>query len=204
MNLRLYAEKIAVKEVKEELQGSIVLPEHRHVKQELGEVLAVGDGKYRTGEERPMFVKPGDIVMYQLGGPQMAAAAYKVGDQPLKIFHQGDAIARLKSNVVTLENFEILGNWVLMKVEVEQSLIHVPEKHATPEQFRFTVQQVGEGFAMPGIKIGSEVFAERAKCAPIEIDGITYVYTVQDFIHGVLIEDEPSDAVPTPSAAPEA
>jgi len=185
----MYAEKIAVREMQEELKGSIVLPQHRQIRQEIGEVVAVGDGKYRTGEEKPMFVKPGDIVMYQLGGPQLQNSIYKVGPELLKIFHQGDAIARLKTNIVCLENFEILGNWVLLKPEIEQDLIVLPEQHAPLERIHFSVVQVGAGFALPDIKPGTEVFAERGKCAPIEIDGTTFVYTLQDFIHGALLED---------------
>lgn len=200
----MYAEKIAVKEAKEELEGSIMMPDHRHVKRELGEVVAVGDGHYRTGEKKPIFVKPGDIVLYQLGGPQMINATYKIGDQPLKIFHQGDCIARLKSNVVNMENFEILGNWVLLRVEIQQSLIEVPERFAQPDQLRFFVEQIGEGFEMPDIKIGTEVFPERGKCSPIEIGQGTYVYTLQDFIHGCLVEEEVTDTATAPSDSPEA
>lgn len=198
--LNLFAEKIAVTPVTEELEGSIIFPESRHIRFELGKVIATGNGHYRTGEERQMWVKTGDIIMFQLGGPQIANAVFKLDDKPIKIFHQGDAIARLKTNIVKVEDFEILGNWVLLRPEVEKSLIVIPDKCAPPESFRFFVEQIGAGFAMGNIHIGDEVFPERGKCCPLEIDGKTYVYTLQDFLHGVLTPHATEDSVAAPEA----
>jgi co-chaperonin GroES (HSP10) len=186
--LHLLNEKIAVQEIREELQGSIALPEHRLIKHELGRVVAVGNGKYRTGENKTMWVKEGDIVLYQLGAPQQNNALFKIDGKPLKVFHQGDVIARLSSPTVKMENFAIVGNWVLLSVEVEQGVILVPEAIAPSETFKFRLLQKGAGFDLPGVEIGDEVLPERGRCAPIEIDGKTYVFTLQDFIHGTVTD----------------
>jgi len=56
------------------------------------------------------------------------------------------------------------------------------------------------------IKVGQMVYPERGKCLPVEIDGVTYVYTHQDFLHGALEEVSVADAViedvvPSPTAS---
>lgn len=201
----LFNEKIAVKQVKEEMKGSIILPQNRVLKFEMGEVLATGDGTYRDGTKRDMWVKPGDIVMYQLGGPQIENSKFKLNGQPIKIFHQGDVIARLTSLTITRDTFKIIGNWVLLEVEVDQGLIIVAKEHAPAEEFKFIVRQVGEGCQLP-VKVGQQVYPERGKCLPVEIDGTTFVYTHQDFLHGALTEVSVSDPLveddaPTPSAS---
>jgi co-chaperonin GroES (HSP10) len=194
--LTLFGENVAVQMVEEAVEGKITLPQNKHVRHELGRVMTVGDGKYRTGENRTMWVKPGDIIMYQLGGPQISNAAYKLDDAPIRVFHQGDAIARLKINKITMENIQILGDWVLLRVETQKGLIVIPDQHVPPENFKFYLEQVGEGFKL-NIAIGEEVMPERGRCAPMDINGKTYVYTHQDFLRGVV---RPSAAAPV--AAP--
>lgn len=216
-NLKLFGEKVSVTQAKEELKGSIILPETRMVKFEIGKITATGDGKYRDGTERKMWVKPGDLVMYQLGGPQIENSKFKRDGVPMKVFHQGDVIARLDpvprgpdipadapdTVIVSLDTFHIIGNWVLLEVKLEQGIIIVPEKSAPSEEFKFFVRQVGEGVELP-LKVGEEVYPERGKCLPVEIDGVTYAYTHQDFLHGVLkpLEVEIVDNVPSPADAP--
>lgn len=170
----------------------------------MGEVIATGDGHYRDGTKRDMWIKPGDIVMYQLGGPQIENSKFKLNGNPIKIFHQGDVIARLSALTVSKDTFEIIGNWVLLEIEVDQGLIIVSKEHAPAEEFKFVVRQVGQGVKLP-LVIGEMCFPERGKCLPVEIDGVTYVYTHQDFIHGALTNVPVSDAViedavPSPSA----
>ena len=201
---KLLNEKVATKQVTQEMKGSIILPENRTIKFEMGEVIAVGDGTYRDGTVRKMWVKPGDIVMYQLGGPQIENSKFKIDGTPIKIFHQGDIIARLTSAEITKDSFNIIGNWVLLEVEYEQGIIIVAKHHAPAEEFRFIVKQVGEGVNL-GLVAGQEVFPERGKCLPVEIDGVTYVYTHQDFLHGSLapgVRSSTATAAATPIAAP--
>ena len=209
-NLKLLGEKVAVVQAKEELKGSIILPENRMIKFEIGKVIAAGDGKYRDGTERKMWVKPGDLVMYQLGGPQIENSKFKKDGVSIKIFHQGDIIAKLDPLAdkpdtvqVSMDSFHIMGNWVLLEVKLEQGIIIVPEKSAPSEDFKFVVRQTGAGVELP-IEAGQEVYPERGKCLPVEIDGTTYVYTHQDFLHGALrqVEVEIVDAVPSPIDAP--
>lgn len=203
--IKLFNEKIAVKQAVEEIKGSIILPQNRVKKFEMGEVIAIGDGKYRDGKSQDMWVQPGDIVMYQLGGPQIENSKFKLDGTPIKVFHQGDVIAKLSALTITKDTFHIVGNWILLEIEVEQGLIIVAKEHAPAEEFKFVVRQIGQGVKLP-ISVGQYVYLERGKCLPVEIDGVTYVYTHQDFIHGALEQDDlplvvgdvVEDAVPTP------
>jgi co-chaperonin GroES (HSP10) len=191
--LTLFGENIAIQMIEETIEGEIILPQNKFIRHELGRVLSVGDGKYRTGEAKTMWVAPGDIIMFQLGGPQVNNATFKLDGKPIRVFHQGDAIARLKTNTINMDNIQILGDWVLLRVEVQQGTIIVPEQHQSPENFRFYLEQIGAGFKLD-IKVGEEVLPERGRCAPIDINGKTYVYTHQDFIRGVV--RQPAAATP--------
>jgi len=201
--LTLLGENIAVTMVEEQMEGEIILPQNKYVRHELGRVIAVGDGKYRQDPssatpipDRTIWVKPGDIIMYQLGGPQIGNAAYKLDEQPIRIFHQGDAIATLKTNKITMENIQILGNWVMLRVETQKGLIVIPDQAQPPENFKFYLEQKGAGVTLD-IAIGEEVLPERGRCAPIDINGKTFVYTHQDFIRGVV---RPTPAAAAPAA----
>lgn len=186
--LHLFNERVAVVEVKEELSGSILLPEHRLLVHQLGRVVATGDGKYRSGKSETIWVKEGDIVLYQLGGPQVNNSLFKLDGKPIRVFHQGDIIARLKKPKVNMENFEIVGNWVLLSAQQEHLVILVPQAAAAPESFIFTVVQKGAGVTV-GVEVGDTVYPERGKCAPIELDGKVYVWTLQDFLFGKVKPD---------------
>lgn len=203
---KLFGEKIAAKQASEEREGSIILPENRVLKFEIGEIIAIADGKYRDGTVREMWVKPGDIVMYQLGGPQIENSKFKLDGTPIKIFHQGDVIAKLTSKVINRDTFKVIGNWVLLEVKYDQpGVIIVPDKVAPSEDFKFIVAQFGDGVKLP-ITVGQQVYPERGKCLPVDINNTTFVYTHQDFLHGALTEVEITDpviedAVPTPATA---
>lgn len=171
----------------------------------MGEVIATGDGSYRDGTKREMWVKPGDIVVYQLAGPAVENSKFKLNGSPIKIFHQGDVIARLTAKKITKDTFQIIGNWVLLEVKLDQGLIIVPEKQAPSEDFKFFVHQIGEGIKLP-LKVGQQVYPERGRCLPVEVEGTTFVYTHQDYLHGALEELQISDpvvedSVPSPADA---
>lgn len=192
--LKLLNERIALESLQEELQGSLYLPQHRSVTHEIGRVIGVGDGVYRTGEKKPMWIKPGDIVLYQLGAPQLSNSMFKLDGKPVRVFHQGDVIAKLDKPIIKLEYFHVTGLWVLLDPVIEQGTIIVPEVHMPAENIKFKVVQKGEGCSgVPGLEIGDEVYPERGKCAPIELDGHAYVWTLVDFLYGIVKDDSQKD-----------
>lgn len=76
--------------------GSIIVPDNARAKQHRGTVLQVGDGKYlENGRIRPMFVKPGDRIIFNLYGGKYAGTTVKLNDGSEAILiEDDDVIAR--------------------------------------------------------------------------------------------------------------
>jgi co-chaperonin GroES (HSP10) len=185
MTLKLFGQRIALTEVKEELEGSILLPESRTRSFYIGRIIAVGDGLEPDGKVKPMWVSAGDLVMFQLIGAQVTASQFIHESNKVRILHQGDVIARLKSNVVKMDNFEILGDWVLSKVEMQSgTTLVVPDSARQPDMFTFKLEQKGAGVEHD-IQKGEEVYVERMRCNPVEIDRVTYAFCHKSDVHGV-------------------
>jgi len=186
MILKLFGQRIALIEVKEELEGSILLPESRTRSCYMGRVTVVGDGRDPDGTVKPMWVSAGDLIMFQLIGAQAIASQFVHDDNKVRILHQGDAIARLKSNMIKLENFEILGDWVLSKVDMQTgTTLVVPDSARQPNMFTFKLEQKGAGVEHD-IQKGEEIYVERMRCNPIEIDRVTYAFCHKNDVHGVV------------------
>ena len=187
--MKLFGQRIAITEVKEELEGSIILPETRAKSFYMGRVIAVGDGKEKDGTTKTIWVKIGDLVMFQLIGTQDAASQFVHGGTKVRILHQGDAIARLNSTKVSLDNFEILGDWVLAKVDVNTgtSLV-LPDSARQPDMFTFKVEQKGAGVEYD-IQKGEEIYPERMRCNPVEIDRVAYAFCAKLDVYGVAKSD---------------
>jgi co-chaperonin GroES (HSP10) len=169
--LQLFGERVAVIAVEEEMQGSIFVPQERNKAYELGRVLAVGDCKRPDGKQQGPWVREGDIVLYQLiGAAHQEATKYVLDGHAIRILNQNDLLGRLSSTSVLLENFEILGNYVLLRAVPGQMspTIKVPSQFVPRECWRFFVVQKGAGVDIP-INLGQEVYAERDRTTPLEI-----------------------------------
>jgi co-chaperonin GroES (HSP10) len=189
--LRIFGERVAITELKEEYEGEILLPENRHVVHSLGEVVSVGDGKWSTGEPKEMFLKEGDIVFYQCSGMVLFNNMFKVGDVPILIMHQGDIIARLTSRKVAIENFTVCGNFLLCEKTYERpSLIIIPDnaEQATKQEHsvvHYHVVQVGNTVKLP-VEVGQEVTVHQGRANPLQLNGKEYVYVDQANINGII------------------
>ena len=203
--LVLFGEKVALHNLPEVVETTLELPENRSISFNIGEVLAVADGVYRDGTKKTMWVSNGDYVMYMLdgeNGPTTRNAKIKLNGELVHVIHQGDCIARLHGQKITLNEFEILGEYLLLKAFQNEpsGLIIQPKQYAPPEEFRFIVEQTGQGIKLP-LKKGMEVFPEYGKCGPLTIDRETYVFTHADWIRAAwlpTIETETEDTVPSP------
>jgi co-chaperonin GroES (HSP10) len=198
--LKLFGERVAVVTVEEEIQGSILLPQERNRNYELGRVIAVGDCRTLEGDQKTAWAIIGDMVLYQLIGPQEQSSKFVLDGKAIRILHQNDLLGRLSSPVVCLENFQILGQWVLLRANLGVvSTIHVPARYAPVENYRFYVVQKGEGVNIP-LEIGQEVYAERNRTTHLEIkptkvengpsESEVYGFCHYQWVYGILENNE--------------
>lgn len=91
MTLKPLFDKVVVKKLEEKEQsvGGIFLPAAAQEKQEVAEVIAVGNGGVIDGKEVVMVVKPGDKVLYS----KYAGSQFKIDGQEVTIVKQSDILA---------------------------------------------------------------------------------------------------------------
>lgn len=91
MTLKPLFDKVVVKKLEEKEQsvGGIFLPTAAQEKQEVAEVIAVGNGGVIDDKEVVMVVKPGDKVLYS----KYAGSQFKIDGQEVTIVKQSDILA---------------------------------------------------------------------------------------------------------------
>jgi co-chaperonin GroES (HSP10) len=193
MKIQLFGERVLFEPVEEELKGSIVLPEKANKNYELGRVLLIGNGKTKGADgsikEVPIHVQPGDIVWFQIN-PMMAAnsAVRFKGKTYLQVL-QHDLIGKLKSTTVSLENFSILGHWILIDTfedRIPGSQIHLPDtvQDQSVRMLRYFVVQKGEN--VKDFEIGDEVIIEKRAAQLVAFNDEPYFYLDSRHVHGVV------------------
>ncbi|MFN2328935.1 MAG: co-chaperone GroES [Chromatocurvus sp.] len=93
MKIRPLYDRVVVrrKEEEEKTSGGIVLPGSAKEKPNQGEVVAVGDGKVLdNGEQRPVAVKVGDIVVF---GQYAGSNTIKIEGEELIIMSESELYA---------------------------------------------------------------------------------------------------------------
>ncbi len=94
MKLKPLGDRLIVKAIEEEATtaSGIVLPDTAKEKPQLGEVLAIGDGRYDdSGKRIPMDVAKGDKVLYsKYGGTEI-----KIDGEDLLVLRESDVLAKL-------------------------------------------------------------------------------------------------------------
>lgn len=181
-----------------------------------GKVSAVGDGKltwsmreqiagrgFASPEKIPSLVSLGDRVCFELNTMIERSQVYRkwqTGMDAIQML-QTDLIGRLKADVVSLENFEILGDFVLVKPVVRNSrtsLLVLPDSAQKNTEFvYYTVVQKGSTVDLP-IKVGQEIIINHGRINALffstvnQITGTAtndeYGYVIKDYIHGVVDE----------------
>ncbi len=91
MTLKPLFDKVVVKKLEEKEQsvGGIFLPTAAQEKQEVAEVIAVGNGGVIDGKEVVMVVKPGDKVLFR----KYYGSQFKIDGQEVTIVKQSDILA---------------------------------------------------------------------------------------------------------------
>lgn len=186
----LFGDRVLVaKEVTK--QGSIIIPQgagqdmHR-----LGRVVSTGSGKRPGAKDVEMYVKEGDLVWFQTNAIMQSHQMYELEGEILMNLMQSEIIARVGSNEITYDNFDVLGEWVLVKPFLKQppkAKILLPEAAKQAMAIYFRVEKMGHQVDLP-IKKGDEVVLVHGRAQPFAIQREDYAYVHKSFVHGVVEE----------------
>jgi len=191
--LRPCGQRVVVKLVEDEVKtkNGVIVPSKRSESfNRLGRVLAVGNGWFQ-GKHSPMYARVGDICFFQLEQHQAINTAYMDKEHGLVFFlHDLDMIARLTEPSFDLEYFQVIGLWILVKVETRGlypgSRIIVPQiENTTADLQTYTVIQKGDGVKID-LNVGDEVSLARTRCNPIYLDRQLYGWIEEKFVYGTM------------------
>ncbi len=199
--IKVFGNRLAIVETDEPLSGTIALPQNYQKNDyRLGVVTHVGDGvKCRVSQ--------GDHVLFQIPDAIKKTATYSypdVDDGPnaFVIISAGDVFGVVDAAVfakdeaerkkVATSTFRVVGDWVLMGMEVlraNEDVIVLPDNASVRlSDIHFNVLQVGDTVhtadTEPAYRTGTRVFVERARATPIKFDGDEVVLVHKDYIHG--------------------
>jgi len=176
-----------------------------------GKVNAVGDGKLTASMREqlagrgfktdaiPGVVKEGDRVCFELNDMIKHTQVYKRWRDKKDMIQllQTDLIGRLSGDNVSLENFQILGDFVLVKPELRGTggAILLPASvEKAPEFVYYKVVQIGSSVDLD-IKVGDEIIINHGKINVLVFNhknpagghvNDEYGYVIKDYVHGVV------------------
>jgi co-chaperonin GroES (HSP10) len=188
---RMFGDRVLMERVQFK-QGLIYTPDLENSIARIGRVIAHGDGTFRDGRKNvKMHVGVGDLVYFQANAQMAASSAYdrSVEDTCINI-PQGEIIAKVTSVEQSLEGFEVIGDWVLLKPfqrEMKDSRIVIPDIAKNIQALYFRVEQKGSTVDLD-IEKGDEVLITQGYCHPIQIKGEDFGFILKQGIHGVVEE----------------
>lgn len=180
--IKLFGDRVALHLVDEEYEGLLVPAPTNQKQYCLSTVVAVGD----PAEE----IKVGDIVFWQNNGIIERNCRYVLNGKFLFVLARSNLVARLSGRKVKLKDFQILGDYCLVKRVIEQpsKLIHVPSsvQETNPEMIvKFYVEQNGSTTDLD-LKKGQEVMVDRNAANPLKIEGQDFCYVHKNYVVGTL------------------
>lgn len=182
---KLFGDRVALQLVDEEYEGMLVPAPNQMKMHVLSRVIAVGD--------KCKEVAVGDIVLWQNNGLIERNCRYVMDGKPVFVLMRGDMIARLSNRLVKLGNFQILGEWCLVRKVVEQpsKLIVVPEAAEESQALvlRFVLEQKGSECDVD-VALGDELIVDRARSNPIRIHREDFYYVHKNCVLGVIAKPE--------------
>ncbi len=180
--ISIFGERIAVKRTEQKFEGKIFLPPSRQKSYDIGEVIEAGSKSY---------LKPGDMVLFQIHDFVAVNSMIKVDKEPVIIFHQNDVIATVASKTLSWDVVTVTGKRLLLEPWIDKlsDIIITPDSVAneSKELVRYKVTQLGAQVDIP-VVVGQEVFPDRGKCFPLVIGSENRVYVDQECILGIRLE----------------
>jgi hypothetical protein len=214
--IKVFGHRALLEWWKPEAESRIIQPDisGQHDVLRWGKVSAVGDGKLSASMREqlagrgfktdtiPSVVKEGDRVCFELNDMIKHCQVYKRWRDKKDMIQllQTDLIGRLHGDTVSLANFEILGDFVLVKPELRgtgSSILLPATVEKSPEFVYYKVVQIGSSVGLP-INVGDEIIINHGKINVLmfnhrnEAGGHVndeYGYVIKDYVHGV-VQDE--------------
>jgi len=167
-----------------ERQGSIIVPQSADNLYQIGRVVFVGNGQDPEfvvsargagimrvrPEPKESLVAVGDLVYFQTNMIMAAHQQYEYGTEAYLSLHQTELIARLASNVVNYDNFEPLGEWVLVQPHKREqdSRIVVPDTVKAGAFIYWTLAKKSV-VSQLSVQLGQEIMVNTGRINPIFI-----------------------------------
>jgi co-chaperonin GroES (HSP10) len=206
LNFKLFGDRVLLEKVAPK-QGTIYIPTiDDKTLSKFGRVVAHGDGqrlgvttlayngRYYETIHKPVKieVEVGDICWFETNAMAAGASCYDMGGSILVNVMHGELIAKVKSTDVSLEQFQVLGDWILVRPflrEDEKPSILIPQAVQDKAQpIHFRVEKLGSTVDIP-ISPGDEVVMVHGRCRPIKIGNEDLGYVHKSEIHGTVEEN---------------
>lgn len=179
--IKLFGARLMLEPVEEQLTGTIKAATNAAKVNELGKIVAVGDGweKTPTGDLNQVDMKlaVGDIVMFQMPKAWIFACQVKLEGKLYMTLKYGDVIAKLSDHVITTDTVKVTGSWLLLTPfdDKNPGVIIVPESSDfKSKSLRYRVAQ--HGHLVTGIPVGQEVILDRGRMTALAIGADTFFY----------------------------
>lgn len=189
-------------------QGVILTPGSDNTFANIGRIVATGNGKspgvkslihnghyYEvTMKDVTMVVKPGDLVYFQADARVQTQVAYKIGEGEgediILNVAQSDIVATVDSPEVTLDNFHMLNDWVLVRPFIKnESKIIVPDVAKSGLSVYFRLVKKGTTAQDLPVNEGDEILLHQGFCYPFQIQGENLGFINKHEIHGIVEEE---------------
>ena len=169
-----------------------------------GKVVVVGDGRLKNQLVEKPLVSVGDVVMFQVNQVMLDTQKFVIENRNCMNLLQSEIIGRLRGDDITVDNLEMVGDYLLLKHffrQPEGSKIVLPDglmKQSAPDFIYFNVVLKGSTVDKP-VNVGDEVIANLGRLTPLffvkrNLDGtsenVEYCYLHKDWLDGV-VEGEP-------------
>lgn len=200
--IKLFGDRVAVREIDEEYKTEIKLVGRMNASYIIGKILAASENSSKV-------VSEGDVVLFQVPMHPIErrpmVPGHTIDGVSFLIQHYRDLIAKLPSGdpVVTLDNFQVLDRWCLVRAEAVKlsSGLYLPEnvqENHKSDYFKFFLVQKGKNVPI-SVEVDDEIVVDPSRANPIGIGAENFYYIHSDCIYGV--NEKAAEAAETQTVA---